>query len=39
MSSLSSLTLYHDTSHMGHLFNLSNSFLYNMQSLGQTCIF
>jgi len=25
--------------HLGHLCNPSNSFLYNMQSLGQACIF
>ena len=37
-SSSSSFTLYLDTLHLGHLCNPSNSFLYNIQSFGQTCI-
>ena len=35
----SSLTLYYDTPHMGHLCISANSFLYKMQSLGHACIF
>jgi len=35
----SSLILYHDTPDPGHLRSYSNSFLYNMQSLGHACIF
>ena len=35
----SSFALYHDTPHVGHLCILANWFLYNMQSLGNACIF
>jgi len=38
LSSLLIFSLYHDKSHFGYFFNPSNYILYNMQSLGQTCI-
>lgn len=38
-STSSSFILNRDTSHLGHLVNVWNSFLYNIQSFGHVCIF